>query len=891
MFRWMQPLSAGSFALAALLLASAAGMLRAQQPPGDKLEAYLLRLGLSDLRVRRLERIAENETDEQARLAAGIKLADAYAERLMAVAEDESAFQAIKGRVDKLLARLPQAKTPSLTVMLLQADFQRAESLINAWLDGAAEAPPMPPTELPDLSALPASQAPPPPEAVQTLTRIVPELVRLVKQLNAAAEKVLVGADELSSEEGRQEAEQESLRLQAVAARATYFAGWGHYYLGLTKTNDTARGDFQSAKQFFLDVLGITDEKDYQPVEVEGLGLESIWRARTAIGLGLAETALGRTEAAATCFRWLEHASAPANLRDEAVFWQLKGLLNVRKFDAAAALAELKVETFSSPPTPGKNSFCIALIRTGASQIRSPMLGTKTAVRKLLLAGIGGLARLRQFDTLGQLVSKYNLQELPEARDSFYLVWLSGRQQFLAAEKTKERVDYEAAASTLERALTRPDSRQDLYAAGQCRYYLAWSYFRLEELEAAAKSFHEVTPVLREGEQELAVQANWMEFAAWQALAQKRNEPRFATSAIAALNALKRDFPGSEQAAKADIYIARLQQNVSPDEAIASLARVKPDEANYQAAQFEIVSLRYQLWKKAAADETARERRGGELLASIDGFLSAAGESGWEDERLRACLMAVEVLSADAQQQPEKIDRYLNHAKSAAETLAASHPLLPEYHYRRLQHAQRTKDDAQLREEAEWLVTHGAGTPYELPALVLAARQADQAADAASASDRRARQEQAAEIYRRLASAVGDSPEAIAGAKNALAANSRLAAYDEALGRWKEAAARLDKIVAAFPSDKKYLRRAGLAHVNAGNHVAAGIHWRKLLSGLRGGSDEWLEAKYYQLTCLLATDRPAAEKVFRQFKLLYPEVESAAWQEKFTALESQFAGK
>jgi tetratricopeptide (TPR) repeat protein len=317
---------------------------------------------------------------------------------------------------------------------------------------------------------------------------------------------------------------------------------------------------------------------------------------------------------------------------------------------------------------------------------------------------------------------------------------------------------------------------------------------------------------------------------------------------------------------------------------------VKPGEASYLAAQYEIVSLQYQLWKQAGGDTAAAEKLASEVLVSVDRFLAAAGASGRTDERLRACLIAIEVLSGGAESEQGGIDRYLSRAKAAAETLAATDPLLPEYHYRRLQQAQRTKEEARQREAAQWLISHGAGTPYELPALVLAARQADKAVAAATDDQRRARQEEAADIYRRLTSVIGDSTEALAGTKNALAASSRLAAYDESLGRWKEAAARLDKIVAAFPSDKKYLRRAGLAHVNAGNPAVAGAHWRTLLSGLRGGSDEWLEAKYYQITCLLATDRPAAEKVWKQFKLLYPEVKSAAWKEKFAALESQFRG-
>lgn len=859
--------------IAAALLLAAAGSLCAQDAPTDPLEVYLLRLGLADLRVRHLEHAAASGSNAPAKQAAGRKLADAYAERLMAASEDDKAYSALKARVDKLLAQDSQARTPALIVMLLQADFQRAESLVNAWLDESGD------------------RAHPPAEATAILTRIVPELAQRVKEINDAADKLLSQEDTAKTDEARRQIEQQVFRLQSVAARATYFTGWGHYYLGLTRPSALAGADFTAAKRYFSEVLGVDDEMDYAPIEAESLALESIWRARTAIGLGLAELALGRDKAAAACFRWLDHASAPANLRDEAPYWHLRGLLNVRNYAAAVELAEVKIETFAGPPTPGKNSFCTALIKSGAAQATVPSPDERAEAQQLMLLGIAGLARLRQFETLSQLVARHKLLELPDAKKSFYLTWLAGRAQFLAAEKTKRREDYAAAAQALEKALAEPDARQDLFAAGQCHYHLAWCRFRLDEFEAAAQAFREVTPLLKEGEQELAAQSNWMEFASWQALSEKKNEPRYAASAVAALESLKRDFPGSEQAGKADIYIARMQQDVVPEKAIESLARVKPQDAGYLSAQYEIVSLRHRIWKESGGDRAAGEKPALEVVAAVDRFLSVAGAASQAEERLRACLIAIEVLTAQEGSEEGEIDRYLAKAETAARTLASGSPLLPELYYRRLQHAQRTKDEARSREAAEWLSENGAGTPYELPALVIVARHADSAVAAADESDKRARQEEAAAIYRRLVALVGDSPQAIAGTKNALAASSRLAGYDESLGRWKEAAARLDKLVAAYPSDKKYLRRAGIAHVNARSHAAAIEHWRKLLAGLPAGSDEWLEAKHYQLTCLLATDRAAAEKVWRQFKLLYPEVKSAAWQDRFALLEQQFGGK
>jgi tetratricopeptide (TPR) repeat protein len=134
---------------------------------------------------------------------------------------------------------------------------------------------------------------------------------------------------------------------------------------------------------------------------------------------------------------------------------------------------------------------------------------------------------------------------------------------------------------------------------------------------------------------------------------------------------------------------------------------------------------------------------------------------------------------------------------------------------------------------------------------------------------------------------VGEDADTIASSRNALAANSRLASYLEQEGQWPEAAERLERLVAALPSDRAYLRRAGLAWHHAAKYAQALPHWRKLLSGLPAGSDDWFEAKYYQLACLQQVEPEDARQSWQQFKLLYPDVKSAAWKDKFAALGKQ----
>ncbi len=834
----------------------------------DPLEKYLTRLGLSDLRLHHLEKsLASAPADQQA--AQARRLADLYAEQMLASADDATRFAALQAKIESLLAANDAANTPAVQIVLLQAEYQRAEALVIRWIDDPRDRQP--------LAA-----------ARDVLTRIAPELSSRLREMTEAAEAALKQIETEKTEEAKAAAEQESARLQALASRAAYFAGWSHYYLGLADRvmdamagGDMPDANFQAAKQAFLTVLDITDGDSYGSVEADGLALESLWRTRAVIGLGLSEIALGNLAPAAKVLAWLQHASVPTDLRDQAGYWHVQGLLNAGRYAEAAALVDQQVQSFSGSPSAGKNSLCIAPLRAAAA-LPADQVELR---RKLIEPGIRGLARLRQFDTLAQTLAKFNLDALADP-SSFYLTWLRGRQQFLTAEKTKAAAEYEAAAHTLQTALDHPQAKTELADAAQARYYWAWSQYRLGQLDVAASSFLEAVPALKAALPDLAVQSAWMQCVALQQLAVK--DKKRVAPAMTAMQTLIADFPQSEQARKAEFALTRLRQaSSSPEESIALLAAVPASDPNYVASLFEICQLRHQMWRKGNADPKKAAPLADAVIAAVQKLLAAAPESD-HDRRLRAALLAIDVLPADGPGNPARIASYLALGEKHAAKVDPASTAAAEYQYRRLQTAQRTKDESAAREAAAWLVEHAGGGPYELPALVVAARDADRAVVDATAADRPKCVAAAAEIYTRLVAQLGDSPAVLAKTKNALAAASKLAEYDQELGRTKEAAARLARIVEAYPTDKNYLRRAGLAHFALADYPASLDCWRRLLGGVSSGSDEWLEAKYHQVASLLHTDRPAAEKVWRQFQLLYPEVKSPAWRDKFAELASQF---
>jgi tetratricopeptide (TPR) repeat protein len=264
------------------------------------------------------------------------------------------------------------------------------------------------------------------------------------------------------------------------------------------------------------------------------------------------------------------------------------------------------------------------------------------------------------------------------------------------------------------------------------------------------------------------------------------------------------------------------------------------------------------------------------------------GPADDDQRQLKCCLVAAEVLLRDPADQGESAEFFLDRASKFVSPTSGSSSLDAEYHYRRLQVATLRKQEPDRQQRAEWLVQNAAGTAYEAPALVVVARAADQRVEQSPVADRLEAQRTAYRIYQRLVESLGTSPEILQSDQNARVALSRSADYAMQLEQYQDAAARLDSLVAAFPTDRNYLRRSGMAHFKAGSYPLSLERWRTLLTGIPSGTDRWYEAKYHQILCLSETDPEMAVKVLHQLEILDPKLGPPPWREKFQSLLRNF---
>jgi len=857
----------------ALLISTAIiGSRQSQAADGQAVDRYLQRLGLSDLRLRNQERSLAGLSGSQ-KTAAAKRLSEAYLQQLLAAGDDAAQAGDLERRVRALVEQAPEVNTPELQILLLQADYQQAEASILPWMRReTAERP----------SAV----------ARTKFAELAASFAARHKSLSDELEKLSLSLDEKATSAQRTTLEQQAAAKQSLASRAQFFVGWANYYVGVLDWKDAgSKAALTASQNAFCDLLAVGPDKEYADVEAESLGLESTWRSRAVIGLGLSECALGRTAAAERCFGWLLHPSVPLALRDQGPYWHLQGLLNANLTEAAVTLAEKQVDRFGPGESTGRLSFCVLLVRAGFvgdSAAGSSTAGATTS-RRLGDLGILGLAKLRQFDALSTLMTRHRIAAASPITQ-FYVTWLDARRQFTEAEKSKLQADYLAARKAFTAALALPEAQNDLAVAGRCQLGLAWCHYRLDDFEQAAKSFSQATPLLKAEAPDDALQSAWMEAVCFYQMVEK--QPAVKPQAVAALEGILRDYPKAAQSAKAQSLLERLKPELAtPEEKAKRLLAIPAGDARYVDAQFELCQLHHARWQAARPDERAADEAADDLIATARRFLQTTTSESDFERRLRVSLLALEVLSADESSAASDAQFFLTSGNAAAEKLSPTHRSLPELHYRGLVLAQRTGDEAAIQSESNWIAKNAAGTPYELPALMHQAKGIDQIVNRGfdgMGSEKVDRVRAAGEeTYARLVELLGDSPEQLKTSKNALAASSRHAWYLENHRKWPAAAGRLEKLLAALPNDRGYLRRAAIAQTKSGKPAIALDHWRKLLTGHKSGSDAWLEAKYFQIECLLATDRPAAVKVWKQFQLLYPTVESETWGPKFAEISKR----
>ena len=488
------------------------------------------------------------------------RLADLYAERLMSCADDPAKYADTLQRIETLIRDFPQANTTALQVMLLQADYNRAESLLTAWInDPQAE----------------ASRS----EAQQILTRITPLLVQHDEELTKQAETLLAQLDEMPEGDALQTRELEVKRVQGMAARAGYFAAWANYYLGLVTNAATSAEPYVKARSIFRRLFGFDDTLP-SDVDAQWLGLETIWRSRSLIGLGLSEAACGDQAACDRCFELIEHASVPPEIKDQAPYWRLRALLASGQYTAAETYARQRVEQLRLPATQGQVSFCVALVREGFAAAGPKDARAQQALGQLGLTRSGASGPAGGSDRVDRQVQDPGRQESRlRAVVGGRAAAIRRRRDIQGPGRLSDRGPH-AAVGTRNR---RKPTRWPVPPPAAATHWPGATTARANSKPPPGNS-RPPSPAWKPP----ATRWPWNR-PGWPSRPIDKlveSQPRLLANAAEALKRIQRSFPDHPYAKRAEYEMARLMDKNDPETFASQLESIPESDANYAQARY-----------------------------------------------------------------------------------------------------------------------------------------------------------------------------------------------------------------------------------------------------------------------------------------------------------------
>ncbi|GAA4430496.1 hypothetical protein [Bremerella cremea] len=834
-----------------------------------RVDRYLSKLKMPDQRLILAERYLRSAIPAQQREELLDTTSQLYATQLMTYADDPARSKYYLDQVQKFLAANPSADKPALQVMLLQADYNRGEAAASRWLND--------PTDT-------ASQT----VALEIFKKIAPKLVEYHKSIEKQVEQQYELIDRMPPGPTRESRDQANKELEGVVGRAAFFGAWSNYYLALAEGKQTPSDYSKTAIRLFRELLDLKETPNqsspwYESADPNRMALQQEWRARALIGLAMAEILDNDVPDGRRCIELLESGATSVEIADQSDYWFCRGLINAGKLTEAASFGKTTVQAFHGDTSPGKTSLCVLLADTGLRAGKED-----PAIHEMGVQGLVGLAKLGHHSAAIQLIEKYEVDL--EKTSGFYMMWLVGQQEFAKAEKSKAPADYRNAQKELRDALAAPEAKSDLLSASECRYTLGWCNYRLEEFAEAGRSFQDSVAGLKGPNPGKAVEAAWMAFVAYQTLA--KDEPRFGLRAVEVLEDLKRDFPNHAYAQKADYFIAKLQQSRgSMTSSIRQLQGIDASDPNFWSAKFDLCNLLRQQIDQASSDDEKKSlaRQLKEVADDLQSRLSKTSASNDQTSGVARCLLNVADLARKDLLGNGDFAKYVGAAKTLVSKLPAEDRAWVDYHYQALLLARSQKNDDEVASHADWLLVHAKGTPYEQSALIVRALEIDRQV-AASTMPSNELLKEGFDIYSRLIKHLGANSGQLQQNKNAKVACSKAAGFAERLQQWSDAASYLRMLVEAFPNEQDYLQRLGRVEFTLKNYNQSLGHWRTLLIGLKNGSPEWFEAKYYQLACLRQTDLNQAKTVLQQFELLHPDWGSPPWADKIKALAQQISG-
>lgn len=875
-----------------LLIAACGTFARPAPTPSDELAAYLESSKLTSLLATHLE--------AELHLAAGVertrlaqRLARVYAERLESVT-DAAGVADIERRAEGLLAQVPEADSLDLRLTLARSAYSRAEETAERWrlrLNSRADA--------------------------DAARRSFIDLEKSFSELAVTAERRVDSLEKQEEATTGSGSDRALLSAALANVRRTrsmghFLAGWCAYYIA--ELDPAGAAEYTSkAERHFGWLLngkpGAAPTPDRVPDHL--LAYEHV--ARAVIGVALCESLKGSEESA---LRWLAIVERAKDIT-ESVARQLPArkmliLSRASKWGDIAAIVDPRGGGSAAESLPSADARLLAVLSLEARQA-----GVATAeVRPLIILALESLAGRGELEQVLDLASRYFDRVDDIAESGFLPAYIRGLREFDRATREREasqsgddqpvadpevRRIYSGAAKFLQAALEADDAEEFASAIGGVSLLRALARFYASqsaaELDEAATLF--------DGAAERLDQRGGAEGARARLLAIRALDAAISRSPTgpAALTARRRAMADeflskhpTHTATATLLYERALNGRSGPLEAARDLLSISDDSPLAPIAHHQAARLLYERFLAAPREE--RLAAAEEFLGMAEPLLESSRRSLRPDDAegtartITTARRIVDCLLKMSDPDPRRVRRAHEFlANMVARGVAVSAALHAEIEYRSVQIA--------LLEDDRSAAEAGAERLRDLdPTLASAALRAiyQRSADRFSAGPDSVENRLAlAHAVLRLGQRViDDLPRADADPAHpavatlfATVAEAASFVFEAANDPRAGAAASelFARLIAAHPTDGRFLRGAAEHAQRSGDTASALAAWRGLLSGLPQGSDQWFEAKCRVIEMLVESDVPAARAALAQHRVLFPDLGPEPWRARLLKLE------
>ena len=803
---------------------------------------YLVEIGLESKVISLLEDELANERDAQRREKLASELAENYGEALFRYSENTGLID----RAENLLQVYPGLEAPILSVAILQSRFrQETQKVEAAWRQGQ----------------LYRSYRP---GGLDSIWKQLESAEQRIRKREGELRRIL----EIDQQDNR--AGQRFKKYSIALLYTQYLKGWTLYFRALTQLNNQRSQLLEQAELAFREFFEVEADAPILKLKSTRFQGES-WEQSAMTGWASVVRMRGRINAA-------EHLFAIAkemNRQRPVLQIELQTAGYAFDFDGIFDRIELALKDSSSPILQRSQLARTAFEWTCQSnlQVQSDNTKLQELERARLRANELALKFLLTHEQAGILQSCLESGCFRTGGNQPLELWRDGLIAFAGSQSDSEALLL--ASDSIRKAIEKIEQFDALESVCLRMLYGKVLLQQKEFKSAVVQLSAALQTPAQEGTSLKVAEIHW-----WLGQAYKRIDGDVARqNAIQHFYFIARNAPGSKRFKHAQFEALKLEAKTLPnEEALRRFSNFNATGDLRDQVQLEGLKCRARQTLEAQRND-AKPRLDLSWLSEADDLISDT--EARTAIRIQTLLLKLDFLFR-IREAKSLIQNDVETARQLGQLLPTDDPLQVEILYSQVRLARAQPEEPQkARELTVQLLQHPRASRHRIQSsLIYLVEQLEQEPPTTESLSRKI--ELLEQLLDSMQSDVSHNPVN----RNAKAAASQLGrAYLQAQ-RWEKAAKLYHRLNNEFPDHSQILIGLAKARMGQMKGTDALPLWRRVVAGVRAGSDDWFEAKLGIVLCLAESNPQQANKILLQTRQLAGTIPEG-WRTRFERVQAQ----